>query len=62
MAINIEEINALLRMSIYRSKEDIITDAIRELERYLSQSRNLKWRLLLTGIKTKKLASGERQI
>jgi len=31
MAINIEEINALLRMSIYRSKEDIITDAIRAL-------------------------------
>ena len=31
MAINREEINALLRMNIYRSKEDIITDAIRAL-------------------------------
>ncbi|MBE0517084.1 MAG: UPF0175 family protein [Methanophagales archaeon] len=31
MVINREEINALLRMNIYRSKEDIITDAIRAL-------------------------------
>ena len=31
MAINTEEINALLRMSIYRSKEAIIKDAIRAL-------------------------------
>lgn len=31
MAINKEEINALLRMNIYRSKEDIIADAIRAL-------------------------------
>lgn len=31
MAIDREEINALLRMNIYRSKEDIITDAIRAL-------------------------------
>lgn len=31
MAINSEEINSLLRMNIYRSKEDIITDAIRAL-------------------------------
>jgi len=31
MAINSEEINALLRMNLYHSKEDIITDAIRAL-------------------------------
>lgn len=31
MVINREEINALLRMNIYRSKEDIITDALRAL-------------------------------
>jgi len=31
MAIDREEINALLRMNIYRSEEDIITDAIRAL-------------------------------
>ena len=31
MAIESEEINALLRMNIYRSKKDVITDAIRAL-------------------------------
>lgn len=31
MVMNREEISALLRMNIYRSKEDIITDAIRAL-------------------------------
>jgi predicted HTH domain antitoxin len=31
VVINREEINALLRMNIYRSKEDIITDALRAL-------------------------------
>jgi len=31
MAINREEINVLMRMNIYHSKEDIITDAIRAL-------------------------------
>jgi len=31
MGIDIENINALVRMNVYRSKEDIITGAIRAL-------------------------------